>query len=197
MKMKRNIKSCCQRIQWMMLALLTLCFTGCKDDDGATGNFDPDKPVVISEFSPKEGGLGTRLLLYGENFGNDISKIKITIGGKDAKVIGAKGESLYCVVPAKAYDGDIKLSVINDEGEEIATTEASEKFTYQKKMLVTTFLGTMYDGNTKFDLKDGPFNDCGGFGGSVWLSFDPKNHNHLYLVGEQHPTRLIDFEKNM
>ena len=99
-------------------------------------------------------------------------------------------------MPAKAYDGDIKLSILNDEGEEIANTEANEKFVYQKKMLVTTFLGTMYDGNTKYDLKDGPLMKVG-FGGAVWLSFDPKNHNHLYLVGEQHPTRLIDFEKNM
>lgn len=56
-------------------------------------------------------------------------------------------------MPAKAYDGDIKLSILNDEGEEIANTEANEKFVYQKKMLVTTFLGTMYDGNTKYDLK--------------------------------------------
>lgn len=139
MKMKSNKKSCSQCIQWIALALVTLCFVSCKDDSVATGEFDPDKPVVITEFSPKEGGLGTRMLLYGENFGNDISKIKITIGGQDAKVVGAKGESLYCVVPAKAYDGDIKLSIINDEGEEIANTQANEKFVYQKKMLVTTF----------------------------------------------------------
>ena len=195
MKMKSKTKSCCQYTQWVVLALLTLIFASCEDNDDATGDFDPNKPVVISEFSPKEGGLGTRMLLYGENFGSDISKIKVTIGGQDSKVVGAKGKSLYCVVPAKAYDGDIKLSILNDEGEEIANTEANEKFVYQKKMLVTTFLGTMYDGNTKYDLKDGPFDDCGGFGGAVWLSFDPKNHNHLYLVGEQHPTRLIDFEK--
>ncbi len=104
MKMKSKTKSCCQYTQWVVLALLTLIFASCKDNDDATGDFDPNKPVVISEFSPKEGGLGTRMLLYGENFGSDISKIKVTIGGQDSKVVGAKGKSLYCVVPAKAYD---------------------------------------------------------------------------------------------
>ena len=39
--------------------------------------FDPSKPVVISDFTPKEGGLGSRLVLYGDNFGNDVSKVKV------------------------------------------------------------------------------------------------------------------------
>ena len=36
--------------------------------------------------------------------------------------------------------GDIKLSILNDEGEEIANTEANEKFVYQKKMMNTLLL---------------------------------------------------------
>lgn len=196
MKMKSDMKRSCWHIRWMMLALVALCFASCKDNDnGSKESYDPDKPFVITDFTPKEGGLGSRLILYGENFGNDISKIKVTVGGKNSKVVGVKGSSLYCVVPARAYEGDIQVSIINAEGGEVVNAQANEKFIYKKKMLVTSFLGTTYANNTKYDLKDGPFDDCGGFGGAVWLSFDPKNHNHLYLVGEQHPTRLIDFEK--
>ena len=86
MKMKSKTKSCCQYTQWVVLALLTLIFASCKDNDDATGGFDPNKPIVISEFSPKEGGLGARMLLYRENFGSDISKIKVTIGDKTPKL---------------------------------------------------------------------------------------------------------------
>ena len=50
MKMKSKTKSFCQYTQWVVLALLTLIFASCKDNDDATGDFDPNKPVVISEF---------------------------------------------------------------------------------------------------------------------------------------------------
>ncbi|KAA6349725.1 hypothetical protein EZS27_002885 [termite gut metagenome] len=195
MKTKSIVEGRYWRVHWMLLMLIVLCFGSCKDDDqnDSGGEFDPSQPVLISDFEPKTGGLGTRLILSGENFGTDVSKIKVTIGGVNAKVIGSNGTSIYCIVPEKAYEGDIQLSIVDDENEKIAGTQANIKFTYEKKMLVTTFLGTMYNNNTSYDTKDGPFDNCGGFGGVVWLSFDPKNHDHLYLVGEQHPTRLIDF----
>ena len=60
--------------------------------------FDPSKPVVISDFIPKEGGWGSRLLLYGNNFGDDPTKVKVTIGGKEAKVITVTNDNLYCFV---------------------------------------------------------------------------------------------------
>lgn len=193
--MKTNVKSSCRHIRWMMLALITLCFVSCKEDDQEErGGFDPDKPVVISKFTPEKGGLGSRLLVYGENFGTDASKVKITIGGVNAKVVGASGNSLYCVVPGRAYEGSIELKVVNDKGEELANAKAGTKFTYLKKMIATTLLGKE-DEKGNYKVKDGPFEDCGGVGAAVWMSFDPKNNNHLYLVGDEHHFRLIDFEK--
>ncbi|WP_242489661.1 IPT/TIG domain-containing protein [Bacteroides thetaiotaomicron] len=67
----------------------TLIFASCKDNDDATGDFDPNKPVVISEFSPRRRTWNPNAL-YGENFGSDISKIKVTIGGQDSKVVEQK-----------------------------------------------------------------------------------------------------------
>ncbi|MCS3007518.1 IPT/TIG domain-containing protein [Bacteroides thetaiotaomicron] len=73
------------------------------------------------------------MVLYGDNFGNDVSKVKVTIGGQTASVIGIKNHNLYCFVPARAYDGDIEVSILDDRGEEIAYAEAEENFVYKKR----------------------------------------------------------------
>ncbi len=181
----------------VMLAFIALCFLGCKDNSEKEGDlpFSPDIPIVISDFTPKEGGLGSRLVLYGDNFGNDISKVKVTIGGQDAKVIGVKNESLYCIVPAKAYTGDIEVCILGVDGEEIANGKAEKTFAYQKKLRVTTFLGKHYENANDVVKKEGPFNDCGALMRIFWLTFDPQNHNHLYYAGDTESCRLIDFEK--
>lgn len=180
---------------WGLLALVSCCFVSCKDDDeGNEIPFDPSKPVLISDFTPKEGGLGSRLVLYGNNFGNDVSRVKVTIGGQNAKVIGVKNGSLHCFVPSKAYDGDIEVAILDENGKELAYVEAEKKFTYKKKMLVTTFLGETYENNTKYDVKDGPFNDCGGVQNMVWLVFDPFDHNYLYVCGAGNSHRILNFK---
>lgn len=182
-------------IQWILFALVALCFAGCKDDDGQDEPaFDPNKPIVVSDFLPKKGSSGSRLMVYGDNFGNNASKVRVTIGGQSAKIISVKNKSLYCFVPAKAYDGDLEVSVLDGRGEEIAYAEAEERFDYQKKQLVTSFIGEMYENNTKYNVKDGPFNDCGGFEKMEWMTFDPLNHNRLYVTGYDKSIRLIDFE---
>jgi len=100
----------------MLWTFLVLIFGlgGCKDDIKNVTEalpFDPAKPVVVSDFSPKAGGMGQRLVIYGQNFGNDPTKINVLIGGKQAKVISAVGESLYCLVPRQAFNGDIEVRV--------------------------------------------------------------------------------------
>lgn len=192
MRMRNIMKNQC----WQILLMLIVFCVSCKDDkDMDAQPFDPSKPVTISGFTPKEGGSSQRMVVYGDNFGSDPSKIKVTIGGVEAVVIGVKGQSLYCVVPSKAYDGDIHVSVLDNNRDPIASAVAEERFNYKKKMLVTSFLGETYENNTKFDVYDGPFGDCGGFEKMEWLVFDPMNHNHLYVAGYEKSIRLIDFEK--
>lgn len=193
MKIKNNVRR--WQIHWMLLGLMVLCLTHCKEDDvKQEAAFDPSKPVVITDFYPKEGGVGSNLVLYGENFGNDLSKVKITIGGKTAKVVGVNNNSLYCVIPEKAYEGDIKISILDGNHTELAQAAAKEEFVYTRKWLVSTFLGKYYQVGTDFEEKEGPFNDCGAFKGIRWLSFDPKNHNHLFFSADANSSRLIDFE---
>lgn len=139
MKIKNNVRR--WQIHWVLLGLIVLCLTHCKEAEVKQElGYDPSKPVTVTDFYPKEGGVGNNLVIYGENFGNDLSKIKVTIGGKTAKVVGVKGNSLYCVIPDQAYQGDIEVSILDGNNEEVAQAAAKEAFSYTRKWLVSTFL---------------------------------------------------------
>jgi len=194
MKNNNNMKR--WQIHWILLGLIVLCLTQCKQDDVKhEGIYDPAKPVSITDFYPKQGGVGNNIVLYGDNFGNEISKIKVVIGGKIARVIGLKNNSIYCVIPEEAFGEEIQVSILDASKNELARASAKEPFSYTRKWLVSTFLGKYYQVATDFQEKEGPFNDCGAFKGVLWLSFDPKNHNHLYFSAAGNSCRLIDFEK--
>lgn len=196
MKIENNVKAWRWQSHWIWLALIAFCFMQCKEDsEKQEVGYDPSKPVAVTDFYPKEGGAGSDLVVYGDNFGNDLSKIEVTIGGKVAKVVGVNSNSVYCIIPDKAYDGDIRVSISDGNYGELAQAEAKEQFTYIRKWLVSTFLGKYYEVGTDFQEKEGSFDDCGAFKGITWLSFDPQNHNHLYFTGNTNSCRLIDFEK--
>lgn len=180
-----------------MLMLVSFCFWSCKDDDDEGGGYDPNKPVVITDFSPKNVGLGSNLIVYGDNFGTDISRIKVQIGGQVARVIKVVDKALYCIVPSKAYDGDIQISIIGDDGEELAYAVAEEKVEYQKKWVVTTAIGTYYEIGSLYEEMEGPFDNCGAFKDLLWLTFDPKKPDHLYAAADNNTNagacRMFDF----
>ncbi len=185
-----NDKNRC--VQWIALVLIIFFFGSCSDgENGAV--FDPGKPISISSFSPEMGGANTRLVLTGQNFGTNADNIVVTVGGARATVVGANGSYLYVVVPKKASEGTIEVIIYNDEGMEQARTTASAKFEYVTKRLVTTLVGHV-DERGEYEIIDGPFGNAGGIAKIGWLSFDPKNPDHLYLVGDQTAARLIDLK---
>lgn len=196
--MKKNAywKSKYSYLYFVMIALFTLCFVACKDDGVQEEAFDPSKPIVITDFMPKKGGFGSNLILTGENFGNDPTKLKVTVGGKQANILSVKNNKLYCVVPEKAYDGDILISVCDDEGEEIAYAEAEGTFEYEKKWLVSTYIGQRFDNNNEAFESEGSFTECGRISKPFWFSFDPKSDfKYLYLTAhDAGMCRLIDLE---
>ncbi|WP_080903207.1 IPT/TIG domain-containing protein [Parabacteroides sp. Marseille-P3160] len=177
----------------LMLSFLSmLCFSSCKDNaENNESNFDPSKPIEITDFTPKSGSAKTRLYIYGKNFGNDVSQISVKIGGLPAKVIGSNGEIIYCLVPKRAVEGTIEVTI----GEDSKSVTASEIFNYQSKTVVATLAGYISPTGTK-EVKDGPFEDCG-FEGPRNLVIDPKNKKHIYMIdGMGLSIRLLDFETN-
>jgi hypothetical protein len=192
MKTKSIIKKRNGYLHLILLFLVVLPFGSCKDDNEKP-DFDPGKPVSIVSFSPETGGANTRLMLTGRNFGTNAGNIVVTIGGTRATVVGANGSYLYVVVPKRANEGTIEVIIYDDNGMEQARTTATAKFGYVTKRLVSTLVGSV-DDKGEYEIKDGPFGNCGGIAKIGWLSFDPKNANHLYLVGDQTAARLVDLK---
>lgn len=193
MKKEKPRSAKCRSIALMALALVAVFMVSCKNNEDSADSFDPGKAVVISDFTPKKGGISTRLIIYGDNFGSDPSKIKVTVGGVETKVVGTNGTSIYCIVPNKAYEGSVEVTIVGSEGETLAQVVATDKFIYEKKMLVTTLLGVTNE-KGEYEIKDGPFDNCGGIAKCSWLSFDPKNPDFLYFVADGNSCRLIDLK---
>lgn len=183
------------------LSAVSLIFLNCSKENAESAKekvFDPTKPIVITDFLPKTGGMGQRLVLYGDNFGNDISKISVLIGGKKAKVINVQGESLYCIVPKQAFGGEIEVAV-EGNGKQIVG-KAEHNFDYQRKMVVSTLVGYR---NSRGDepWRDGKFKDvdqnkmASGFWEPSFMKFDPLNPKHLWMTFDHNNgLYLINFE---
>ena len=54
-------------------------FIACNNENNSSGNepYSPDKPLVVTNIGPEKGGIGTRVVVSGSNFGDDISKVKL------------------------------------------------------------------------------------------------------------------------
>ena len=217
-------------IRTMLVGLLACSMMSCADNTlevdiiGVKGDpHDASKPIEITDWSPKEGGSGQQMVVYGKNFGNDPSIIKVAIGGNEAVVVSAVGDAIYCLIPSKPAS-DVAPDFNGTEDEEIApeaqepTDEPAEDtaagfgltvavgpegsmkveaiadaFFYKKVLRVGTLLGTVNDKN-ELMVKDGPFEDCGNFDWPQMFAVDPLNENHLYVSKDGGDVRLIDFE---
>ena len=173
------------------LALLTL--TSCKDTANIedyvgvhkSDPYDPSKPVTISSFTPESGGLGQQIVINGSNFGNDVDKVKVTIGGKPSVLVSVMNDCLYCYVPGGAFTGVIEVTV-GDETTGTQTARAATNFNYERKMVVGKLCGYK---NARDDQgwKDGPFETCCGFRNDGVMQFSPYNHDQLFIVYDREP----------
>ena len=165
------------------IAALTLCtmsMFGCKEDfkDPTIWDLrpcDPSRPIEFTDFTPKEGGVRTRMYIMGSNFGTDESKIHVTIGGKKAPVIASNGNKIHCMLPSRAYSGIVNV-VIKDKDENVVTDYTfEERVNYQSRKVVGTLLRNVDPNTGAAPFQDGSFDDGAGLPYSDWMMFDPKS----------------------
>ena len=130
-----------------LLSILLFVFAGCKDEVKEENIYDvphsPNKSIVLSNIEPHVGGFGSRIVVTGENFGNDKSKIKLYFNKKEALVLKVQNNAIYAMVPKQPGElSTIKVEYLNSETSEPKEAELSDVlFKYNIRATVSTIAG--------------------------------------------------------
>ncbi|WP_320167791.1 IPT/TIG domain-containing protein [Mangrovibacterium marinum] len=126
----------------VLACFLLACLISCKDKDEDVGGhaYDPSKPVVVGSFYPESGNIRERIVIKGQNFGNDPSKVRVLfkddITERSALVIGAAGEAIYCLAP-RQNPGDNDIRVVIEDSD---TIQADMTFRYSLTENISTII---------------------------------------------------------
>ncbi len=172
-----------------ILFILSIC-VGCKDNDSSTPVYNPKIPIVCNEFLPDSGGVGTQLIIAGENFGSDTSLVRVSVNGKNARVIGVNDTQIYAVVPRRADIGPVTVSI--GLGDEKQSFTFDKNFEYRFSQMVSTLCGhTKNDGSS--EVVNGTIEEA-------WL-VEPRtltidNEGDIYLIENNRGLRVISQTRN-
>lgn len=105
-------------------------------------------PVRISELSPQEGGYFDKVILQGENFGNNPKKVRVFFNKKEAIVVGASGDRVLVHVPKLPGD-DCKIGMLLN-GNTTDTIFAEKHFAYEKNYQLIYVAGQLNSNTETF-----------------------------------------------
>lgn len=172
---------------WISIILFSWIFIACNDDGGKGIDvpYLPDQPIVLTNVSPVKGGLGTRVVITGNNFGNDKSKVKVFFNEKEAIIFNMNNQHIYAMCPKQPGDSSvIRVKIDNNEG-----VLPNQKFAYQIQAVVTTVAGS---GETGSD--NGPALEAT-FGRVAMVDVDDKG-NVIIADDRKKEIRLLSIEDN-
>lgn len=131
---------------WLLAAIIAVNIAcSDSDDERVIENYDPNKEVIIKNFFPDSGGIATKMIIEGVNFGSDTSKIDVRFNEKKAAVITAQGDKMYVLAPKLPGDTCVIKVRIGDQ-----EVTADKEFRYLTQMTVSTVAGSNGANGGKF-----------------------------------------------
>ena len=165
---------------WLAAVFTMACFIISCDEtatkkEGVT--HDPSKPVIVTSFFPDSGRYRHKVILDGENFGSDPSKVRVYFNKKKAVVIGSTGSRMYVIVPRIAEDIACEVTVAVGDNPVAGKDSITyvEKFRYSKVVMVTTLCGNGTQTNTPGNLAQATI---------VPTSLDVDNNGNVFVSVE-------------
>lgn len=136
------------------LCLMLLCVACMWSCNSAKTNVlkphDPSQPVKLATFYPDSGRYLEKIILTGENFGNDPSKVSVYFNQRQAPVVGSTGTMMYVLAPRLPGDECVISVVVGND-----SIVYPNIFKYRPSVTVTTIAG-----NGKDDyIKEGPLSE--------------------------------------
>lgn len=179
-----------------ILLVISVVATSCSQDGGYQGAkpvipADPSRPVTFTGFSPKEGPVRTLVFIEGSNFGTDVSKIEVIIGGVSAPVIGSSGTKICVMAPRRSNRGDVIVRIMDEGGKVVKEHQFEELFTLQSALQVNTLTGKVDPQTNSSSIINGSFEEAE-FQNPWWLEFDidEEGNKVLYLIDAENLAAL-------
>ena len=126
------------------VSAVALILVSCGKSDGDRGSqatHDPNAPVTIETFMPDSGRIREKVIIKGDNFGNDKSKVEVyfidELTERSATVIGVDNNTIYCLAP-RQLDGDNQIKIVVEGKEAVAES----RFGYTVADNVSTITGS-------------------------------------------------------
>lgn len=98
--------------------LSLLAIHACNEPEKET---PPVVPVIIEDFTPRKGQIGTIVVITGSNFSTKAGGNKVTFNGIEATISSESATSITTMVPPKATPG--KIIVVADGKEATSVTD--------------------------------------------------------------------------
>lgn len=176
MDISNNKKSMKRWYYLILLILLAINCTNCSDDDNTQ-----NPKLEFHTFLPKSGGKGTKMAIAGNNFGEDISSVKVWINNQEVAVTKVTNTRIFFDIPSKCGSGSVRVQV----GEMEYTY--SEEFTYMFGGIVVD----TYAGNGTATSTEGALLEAG-IPNPIWLAYDKKEDALFVLeaTGSKYLTRI-------
>lgn len=189
-------------VQFFSVMLFIVLFPSCNDGNNDENNpYDiphtVGKPVVVQDISPREGGLGTRVVVSGSNFGNDKEKVKLFFNRKEALILKIQDNAIYAMVPKQPGElSTIKVVVSEKENPEgtfegVEAELADKRFKYRLRATVTTVAGKAGQSQTI----DGTLSE-GTFTRPAMLAVDSAQNTAFVVDDWGNSLRLLSLKEN-
>ncbi|MDR2473025.1 MAG: IPT/TIG domain-containing protein [Tannerella sp.] len=157
--------------------------TSCDDNNaditGKNKPYDPNKPIKCEAFTPLEGGMATKVILKGDNFGNDPEAVKVWFNKKQAPVVGCSDGHILVITPQRPGDTCSIAVVIGTD-----STVFKQQYIYHTREVVSTLVGQR--GTTAF--KAGTFGEAT-FVNPTYLTVDDEGN--LFLAHQDNPNSVV------
>ena len=85
--------------QWLVCFALTFYLLSCQDDKKTGVDYDPNKPVALTDYYPVTGAISTQVILNGSNFGTNKDNVRVFFNEKEAAVISVTQSKILVLVP--------------------------------------------------------------------------------------------------